>query len=541
MTELQSRWPRGGSSPPALIRFGLVALVALGAGAACVWAQLSPEKDHQGAFLVTAPTIAGATLFSVIWLLVTAPWSWAGRIKGLAGFGAALAVLAGLVRIDETSGDVVPKLAWRWTPKADMALAAEFADLAGGTADLQTITPDDSPEFLGVGRCAVVAGPELARDWAAQPPRELWRRPIGAGWSSFAIVGNYAVTQEQRGDNELVVCYELATGKPVWYHADKARFDEVLAGVGPRSTPTIADGRVYTMGALGLLNCLDGSTGKVIWSHDVPKETGADTPDLKPQWGKTCSPLVVDDAVIVSAGGPDGKSLVAYDRTTGKLLWSVGDDPASYSSPHLATLAGQRQIVIINRESVAGHDPADGRMLWHFKWPQPYPKCAQPLVTGDDTLLVSAGYGLGSALLKVARGEEGNFSVEQVWNERNLKNLKSKFADMILLDGMVYALDDGVLACLEAETGKRRWKGGRYGHGQLLLVGNLLIVQAESGELALVEPNPKSFQELGRIPALDGKTWNNPAISGRKLLVRNHEQAICYELPVVEAAAGAVP
>ncbi len=154
-------------------------------------------------------------------------------------------------------------------------------------------------------------------------------------------------------------------------------------------------------------------------------------------------------------------------------------------------------------------------------------------------MLVSAGYGLGSALLKISRSESGEFSAEEVWNERNLKNLKSKFADMILLGDMIYALDDGVLACIEAETGKRRWKGGRYGHGQLLLVGDLLLVQAESGELALVEPNPKSFKELGRIPALDGKTWNNPAISGRKLLVRNHEQAICYELPVVESAADA--
>ena len=160
----------------------------------------------------------------------------------------------------------------------------------------------------------------------------------------------------------------------------------------------------------------------------------------------------------------------------------------------------------------------------------------QPLVTSDDSVLVSAGYGLGSALLRIAQGSDGVFSVEEVWSEGNLKKLRSKFADMILLDGFVYSLDDGILACLEAETGKRRWKQGRFGHGQLLLVGDLLLVLSETGELALIEPNPKSFNELGRITVLHAKTWNTPAISGRKLLVRNHEEAACYELPLEQAA-----
>ncbi len=303
-----------------------------------------------------------------------------------------------LLRIDETSGDVVPKLAWRWTPKHDVALAGEFADLTGGTADLSATTPEDSPQFLGKDRDGRVPGPALARDWSSHPPRELWRRPIGAGWGSFAIVGKYAVTQEQRGVNELVVCYELATGKPVWYDADQGRFDEVLAGVGPRSTPTIDEGRVYTMGALGLLNCLEGATGKRLWSHDVPKENGADTLELKPQWGKSCSPLIVDNVVVVSAGGPEGHSLVAYDKQTGDESWRAGSAASSYSSPLLATLAGRRQIVIVNRTDVTGHDPASGEILWTYAWPAPNPKCAEPLVIGEDTVLVSAGYGIGSAI-----------------------------------------------------------------------------------------------------------------------------------------------
>ncbi len=452
-----------------------------------------------------------------------------------------IGAVVALVRIDETSGDVVPKLAWRWTPKADVALANEFADLVGGTADLATITPDDYPQFLGPNRDGTVPGPQLARDWSKHPPREIWRRPIGAGWSSYAIRGNYAVTQEQRGANELIVCYELATGKPVWYHADEVRYEEILAGVGPRSTPTIDGGKVYAMGATGLLNCLDGATGRKLWSHDVPKESGADTEELKPQWGKSCSPLVVGNLVVVSAGAPDGKSLLAYNKETGDVVWHAGDDPSSYSSPQLATLAGKEQIVIINRESVVGHDLADGHVLWRFEWLMPNPKCAQPLVTGSDTVLVSAGYGRGSALLQIAGSDSDGFSVAQLWNEKSLLNLKSKFADMILHNGDVYALDDGILCCVEAETGKRRWKGGRYQHGQLLAVGDLLVVMAEYGELVLVDLQPKRHIELGHIPALTGKTWNNPAIKGRLLLVRNHSEAVCYELALAEDEEAAEP
>jgi len=534
MVDLARRWPQGGASPRATIRYGVLGLLALAALIVGAWAQLSPDLDHQVAFLIAAPTAAGATLLAVAWLILSAPWSWGRRVTALISFMVLCGIGYGLVRVDETSGDVVPKLAWRWTPKHDLALSGSFDDLGTGTADLRTTTPEDYAEFLGPGRRATVSGPALERDWSAHPPRELWRRPIGAGWGSFAIVGNYAVTQEQRGDDELVVCYELDTGKPVWHHADSNRFEEIIAGVGPRATPTIVDGRVYTTGALGVLNCLDGETGKRLWHHDLPAEHGADTFERTPQWGISCSPLVVDDAVIVSAGGPDGHSLVAYHRETGDLLWRAGDDPASYSSPHLTSLGGARQVVIVNRESVAGHDPADGRLLWRYEWLQPNPKCAQPLVIGEDRVLVSAGYGLGSALLRIARDADGQWAAEQQWPARNLRNLKSKFADMLLIGDVVYALDDGVMACLEAATGKRLWRGGRYGHGQLLLVADLILVQAENGELALVEPNPKSFIELGGIAALNGKTWNNPAITGRKLLVRNHEQAACYELPVAD-------
>ncbi len=518
-------------------RYGVLAAIILGAAGACAWAQLAPDLNQQLRFLITAPTIAGATLLSIFWLLATADWKLSTRMLSIGA-----CVLTGIaiwqtVRIDTTSGDVVPmRVSWRWSAKPDEKLGEEFTDAVGGPADLSATTPDDSPQFLGPGRVANVPGPKLQRDWLAHPPRELWRRPIGAGWGSFAIVGNYVVTQEQRGGDELVVCYELPTGKPVWHHADPVRYDMAPAGVGPRATPTVDSGRVYTVGAKGTFNCLDGATGSRLWGHDMLVENDALLPDgtMRLNWGNACSPLIVGDVVVVSPGGPDGRSLVGYDKVSGAELWHAGDDQPSYASPQLATLAGKEQIVVFNQLSIVGHDPADGHILWRYEWDGTESKCSQPLVIDDYMVVVSAGYGRGSAALHVTRDEAGEFHAEEVWTARNTKSLKCKFANMILHDGFIYALDDGVLAAIEVTTGKRRWRAGRYGHGQLLEVGELLLVQAESGELVLVEPNTKALNELGRIEALHGTTWNNPAIAGRHLLVRNAEEAVCYELPLAE-------
>jgi outer membrane protein assembly factor BamB len=516
-------------------RFRVAAAIVVVALTVIVGAQFLLTSDQATQFLVKASVAALAALIVVPWLWMTAPYSLRTRLIGLAVLGLLALGLFAAVRVDETTGNIVPKLAWRWTPKRDRALAGQLDNLDANAAhvDLTATTPNDSPEFLGRGRNGCVTGTRLDRDWTAHPPREVWRRPIGAGWGSFAIVGPYAVTQEQRGDEELVVCYELATGKPLWAHADRCRFEEVLAGVGPRATPTIDEGRVYAMGALGTLNCLDGATGKVIWTRDVLTENKADNL----QWGKSCSPLVVDDLVVINAGGTNDRSLVAYDKRTGEPVWHGGDDPASYSSPMLVTLGGVRQVAIVNQQSVAGHDPATGRVLWRYDWPGEMPKCSQPVCVDAERLFVSAGYGIGSAMLKIGpANSDGKQAVEQIWPDRSVRNLRSKFANMILRDGFIYALDDGILSCLEAATGKRQWKGGRYGHGQLLLVGDLLLVQAEDpGDLLSVEATPERHTELGRIPALAGKTWNNPAMSGRNLLVRNHEEAVCYELAVEES------
>lgn len=428
-----------------------------------------------------------------------------------------------LVRVRDVTGDWVPVLAWSWETHPDARIARRSN---GDVAAAMAANVRDFPQFLGPRRNAHLSGIGLHRDWKAEPPQLLWRQPVGAGWAGFAVVDGIAVTLEQRGVHEMVVAYGLESGEELWSYAEETRFDQNswVGGVGPRSTPTIADGEVYSMGATGILTCLDLRTGRRIWRHDVLEENRAATPE----WGKACSPLLVGDLVVVSAGGTNGHSLVAYDRETGEEVWAGGDGRSSYSSPLLATLAGREQIVILNHASIAGHDPADGHVLWETPWPNDQPSVAQPLPIGPDRLLVSAGYGVGSKLFEIHQNGSGGFEASLVWET---PRLKAKFTQIIEYDGYVYGLDDGVMTCLDERTGERRWKKGRYGHGQVLLVDDLLLVQTEHGRIVLVEPSPEDLREVTSFTALDGKVWNPPALAGPYLLVRNDLAAVCYRLP----------
>ena len=317
--------------------------------------------------------------------------------------------------------------------------------------------------------------------------------------------------------------YRLTTGEQVWVHADTTRYGTTMGGIGPRATPTITGGRVYTLGGTGILNSLELEDGAKVWSRQVLEDNDASPSE----WGMTSSPLVVGDVVIVQLG-LGGISLAAYDRATGEPAWRAGTDAGSYSTPTLATVGGREQVLINNGRSVAGHDPVSGELLWREPWDLPGERISPPLVIGDDQLLVSAAYGIGSRMLKLVPDGD-RFSVEELWETRRLK---SKFAPLVERDGVVYGLDDGVGVAIDPATGERLWKRGRYGHGQLILVDDLLLIVTEKGNVVLVEATPEEHREVARIQAFDSKTWNPPALSGRLLLVRNNLEAVCYELPV---------
>lgn len=433
---------------------------------------------------------------------------------------AVVAVCAGfaMVRTGGMTGDADSELAFRWTPTPEERLLAQAEEEAKArlTADPQSGT--EWPGFRGALRDGVVAAPALAADWTTSPPKLLWKKPIGPGWSSFAVHGNLLFTQEQRGEDELVSTYHIETGEAGWKHRDVARFWESNGGAGPRSTPTLAGDRVYTLGGTGILNALDAATGKVLWSRNPATEYQVKTPG----WGFSGSPLVVGDQVLVAVAG----LLASYDAATGEPRWKSTDGGDSYSSPHLVQLAGVEQVVQMTGQGVIGVSPSDGKILWEHAW-KGYP-IVQPALTPDGDLLIAVNQGSGLRRLAISQ-DAGVFKVEERWTSNGLKPY---FSDFAVHDGHAYGFDGNILSCIDLKDGTRKWKGGRYGNGQLLLLAaqNRMLILSELGELALVAAEPSGFKELARLPAIEGKTWNHPVLVGDILLVRNDREMAAFRL-----------
>lgn len=493
-----------------------------------LWIWRGETDERQSRLMATMGIQALILTLSGLHLLFFSRLSGRARLRWLFG-GIAFAVLAfATLQIRGVSGDVVPILTWRWSQPPEARLAN--ADQLGSGVILATEATNSSyPQFLGPDRNAMLSGPQLGGDWQNHPPTQVWRIEIGSGWSGFAVIGDYAITQEQRAEREMTTCYSLKDGSLVWSQGQAARYDSTLGGVGPRATPSISAGHVYTMGALGRLSCLELDSGRLIWSHDLVGDYGARQPD----WGFAGSPLVVGDAVMINAGGNQDRLLLAFHKDTGEFLWSSGNDLLGYCSPQLRTLAGQEAIILLNYSSVTFHRPGDGHLLLSFPWKKGQPNVANPLVLPDDRLLVSSGYGVGATLYQI-QADGDQLSASPVW--KNLR-LKAKFANYVYRDGYVYGLDDGILTCVSIEDGKRQWKGGRYGHGQLLLVGDKLLIQSEKGVLHLVEAQPQARLEVASFPVLKGKAWNTLALVDDLLLMRNHREAVCLRLPTVTTSA----
>lgn len=378
-------------------------------------------------------------------------------------------------------------------------------------------------DFRGPGRAGRYDELTVKTAWPAEGLPLLWRQPVGGGYSSFTIADGVAYTIEQRRAQEVVAAYQMDTGRELWTHSWKGYFRESLGGDGPRSTPTWDAGRLYALGAEGELRCLDAKSGRPLWSKNILSDNGASNI----HWGMAASPLIVDDKVIVQPGGSRSRSVVAYNKMTGAPVWKSLDDQASYTSPMLVTLAGARQILVVTARRVVGLDPASGALLWEHPWANSASiNVSQPLIAGPNRFFISAGYGKGASLIEVKREGRG-FVASSVWQNNSMKN---KFNSSVLHEGHVYGLDEGILTCIDVATGERRWKGGRYGYGQVVATGGHLIVTTEDGEIVLVRATPKGHEELARFPALEGRTWNNPAISDGRLLVRNATQMACYKL-----------
>ncbi|HEY1304003.1 MAG TPA: PQQ-binding-like beta-propeller repeat protein [Vicinamibacterales bacterium] len=461
-----------------------------------------------------------------------------------------------MVRTGGIMGEGRSDLHWRWTPSPEdrlLARAEEVKPLPPSTPPPEPVKdtpsppanvvaapaavnanattapaigrPAEWPGFRGPERNGVIRGVRIATDWSTSPPVEMWRRPIGPGWSSFAVHGDLLYTQEQRGNDEIVAAYRVGTGAPVWRHRDPVRFYESNGGAGPRATPTISNGRAYTFGATGVLNALDERTGAVIWSRNVATDSKTEVP----MWGFASSPLVIDNEVVVAAAG----TLAAYDIASGKPRWFGPAGGMSYSSPHRITVDGVPQIVLLSGGGATSVAPGDGTVLWKHMWGDG--AIVQPGVTENGNLLINSLTTTGGqGIRRIAISHEGGkaWTVDERWTSTGLKPY---YNDFVVHKGYAFGFDGSILACIDLADGSRKWKGGRYGAGQLVLLADqdLLLVSSEEGDIALVSATPDQFKEISRFKAIDGKTWNHPVVVGDILLVRNGEEMAAFRLRLV--------
>jgi outer membrane protein assembly factor BamB len=522
------------------------------------WFAMRPFLDKSilggamGALSVLAFPVLAVGL--VVWAAVTR--NMAGRIRPVTMIAAILiaCIPCTLVRTEGLRGGF-SEFHWRWTPTPEDILLAQSgedlapipptpvpevsreAPVAKASIDALDVAPPlptprkpvDWPGFRGPHRDGIVHNARIETDWSKSPPMELWRRPIGPGWSSFAvdIDDDVFYTQEQRGDDEIVASYRLSTGKPVWRHRDPVRFYESNGGAGPRGTPTILGDPVYSFGGTGLLNVLDAATGAVLWSRNVAAETGV----AVPQWGFSSSPLVIGDLVVVAAEG----KLAAYDIATGKPRWFGPTGGFSYSSPHLMTIDGIPQIVHLSANGAAGFAPADGALLWRHELRGG--AIVQPALTADGHILINGiGMAGGEGIRRIAiANQSGKWTVNERWASTGLKPY---FNDFAVHNSHAFGFDGTILSCIDLADGARKWKGGRYGGGQLLLLADqgLLLVLSDEGEVALVSASPDGFKELSRFKAIEGKTWNHPVLVRDTLLVRNGEEMAAFRLTTAQQA-----
>jgi len=413
---------------------------------------------------------------------------------------------------------------------SDLA-AAVGAPPAESTSPVAAAAAPYWTDFRGPFRDGHYRQQPIRTKWPTAGLKPIWKQPIGGGYASFAVARGVAFTIEQRGDQEVVAAYDLATGRELWTNAWSALFRESLGGDGPRATPTWADGVVYALGATGELRALEAATGRPIWRKNILEDNGAANLD----WGMAASPLVVGDMLVVLPGGSNGRSVVAYHRKTGARVWSALSDKQAYSSPMLVTLGGVRQLLVFSARRLVGLTPDRGELLWEYPWETAFDiNAGQPLVVGGNRVFLSSGYGTGAAVIELVQSPPqestpyvAQLTVREIWRNNRMKN---QFTSSVLHDGFIYGLDESILACVDAATGELRWKGGRYGYGQVLLASGHLIVLTEDGELVLVRATPERHEEVVRFPVLGGRTWNHPAMADGFLLIRNLAEMAAFDL-----------
>jgi hypothetical protein len=510
----------------------VVGLVGVTAALALVIAGLDPTMLGPPIIVLTMPTALAAFAIALVLLSQMRSFQrtvWAVVVSGLvAGFSL-------LLTNEGASGDFSFGFSWRWQPSPEQVfLAKRESSKSEGPVKEPTAEAFQNPPwpgFRGPLREGVQRGVRFSSDWNRNPPEQLWRIPVGPAWSSFAVAHGFVLTQEQRGESEVIACYDADNGREVWAQGIRSRFFDALGGLGPRSTPTVADGSIYALTAEGQLVALNALDGAIRWQVDVRQLTGKNPP----MWGYSCSPLVHNDLVVIHAVGDRDDGIMAFDTETGAARWSVPADKDSYSSLHLTRYFDQEQLVFLGETGALFLEPATGRRLLHHEFKIAGYRALQPAVIDDRRMVFTSEYA-GSRMIELQATEDG-LAADEIWTTRQIK---PDFNDLVVHDGFLYGFDGAVFTCIDVKDGSRRWKKGRYGKGQVVLLADpgLLVVISEQGELVVLQANPDEHIELYSKDVLEGKTWNHPVVVGDRLYLRNAREAVCFRLPLA-AEAGA--
>lgn len=494
---------------------------------------LDPWGDRGLVNVATLFALLAAVLLGVVAALRRSAWPWSWRLAPLALVAGACALSAGFFPLQGFSGEMVPQFRAR---RAPAALPPVVPAAGSAVAALAAPGPHDFPHFLGPTRDLCLPGPALAHEAEARP-RLRWRRPLGAGWSAFALRGGVGVTLEEDEGGQHAVALALDDGRTLWRTRIDESFTHALGGAGPRATPAIAGERVFVLGAHGMLVALDLASGQELWRRDLQAEGGLDRAreaELA-QYGRSASPLVVDGLVLAPIGGSAG--LGAFEEASGAVRWTSPARHFSHASPGLATLHGRSVVLAVNESSLTGHALESGAILFEHPWPGTTSgdaSVSQALGLDGERVLVTKGYGVGGLLLRLTPAGAG-FASEVLWQAPRL--LRTKMTNVVVQAGHVFALDDGMLECVELARGTKVWKEGRFGHGQLLAVGDTLLVLAEDGVLHALALDPTRPAEVRwSAPVLEGKCWAHLALSYDLLVVRNAEECAAWELPLADGA-----
>ena len=355
-------------------------------------------------------------------------------------------------------------------------------------------------------------------------PKALWKVPAGPGHSSVLVAEQTVYTLEQSGDRETLFARNLSNGKEKWKVAQQTKWDDMMSGTGPRSTPTLLDGKLYTLFSNGVLCRVNPKSGKLEW------ETKTVEANYEfPEWGLSCSPLIWNDLIILNLGG-EKSAVRAYSINDGKLVWESDlSGKGVYISSSILTLLGEDHLLAAVEGKIAGLNPKDGKTLWEKPWKifLNNAQIAQPIALSKNTFLLAAGYGKGAECWNISKRANGKYLIETNWKS---KNLKAKFSNPVLKNGYLYGLSENLLVCLEAKTGELKWRGNKYGYGRILVSKDKLLILGNTGVLSIVEATPNQFKEVFSEQLLsDVRCWNGPALASGYLVAMNGEELACFD------------